>query len=71
MSVQATFTAYGSHVEDLKEAAYKQAVKFFRVLDEDIILVDMKAHPVVYSAEGEPTRWRANVIMRVREDADD
>ena len=71
MALQASFTVYGAHVEELKESAYEQAVKFFRVLDEDIVLVDLQARPTVQSSDGEPTRWRANVVMRAREDTDD
>lgn len=71
MALQASFTAYGANIDELKEAAYEQAVKFFRVLDEDIVLVDLHARPTVKTAEGEPTRWRAHVVMRTREDGDD
>lgn len=69
MTTKATFEVYGTHVEELREAAYDQAVKFFRVEDDQIEIEELIARPVVKTAEGHTTRWKAHVTMvQVSED---
>lgn len=69
MSLRATFEVFGRHAEDLTEAAYDQAVKFFRTTDDEISIVEMDARPVVHSGAGEVVRWKATVVME-KEDSD-
>lgn len=71
MSLTASFTVYGSNIDDLKEEAYSQAVRFFRTIDDNITIEELHAVPVVETASGEPTRWRASVKMTMEDEDDD
>jgi hypothetical protein len=68
MSVRATFSVYGDHIDDLKEKAYAQGESFFRCVPEDIRITDLSARPIVQDSEGVVSRWRGDVTMEVDDD---
>jgi hypothetical protein len=70
VTLSATFTVYGTNVDELKEEAYNHAVRFFRTIDDNIKIEELHAVPVIVTQKGEPTRWRATVRMQMEEEDD-